>query len=621
VARPRAPILLALAALALAAGAYARVLRGPFQFDDGNGIATNPAVRAGLAWLKTGFLGELAAGGRPLTTLSFGLNHAVGGLDPFGYHLVNLALHLAVVLLLGALTLRLARAAGAPRPEWIALGACALFAVHPVHSQAVSYVSQRAEVLASALYVATLLLLLRGRDAAGPGARWGWRGAAAGALALGLAAKAIVVTAPVAWLLLLAALPRAAEGEPSVPEPVRRAWLGALPLAALAAAFAAVTLLALRGRPDAGLDTATTTPLRYLATQAGVLVVYLRLLAWPAGQCVDWVYPSSPGFSDPATLGAAALVAALAGAGAWLVVRGRRSGGPGGARARLAGVGLLWFLLVLSVTSSVVPLADNLMEHRLYLASWGIFLAAACGADALADRLGTPRAIVLGGAIVVLALAAALWSRNAVWLSAEALWADVLRKTPDSARARLGLGVALQDAGRLDEAREQYERGLRTVGRYEGVRAQLLRNLGAAELQAGRFEEARRAFARGLEVAPRDADLLANMAALAFAGGDLAAAEHYGRRAVDARSDQPVALNVLGTVALERDEFAAALALLDRAVAADPARGEFQMNRATALGLLGRRGEECSALRAALRSALGARDRAEVERRLGAGCP
>jgi tetratricopeptide (TPR) repeat protein len=477
----------------------------------------------------------------------------------------------------------------------------------------VSYVSQRAECLASALYVATLLLLLA--RPSGDRRPWGHWAAALATFTLGLAAKPIVVTLPAAWVAItLAAAP---SGTPRAGGEWRRRLPVVLPIAIAAVAFAIALLVSLRGRPDAGFSVPGTSPWLYFLTQLRALVVYLRLLAWPAGQSIEWAFPTSTGLAEPATLGAALAILGLATATVLLLVRGRRHATPGGAAARLAGLGLAWFFIVLSVTSSVVPLADPLVEHRVYLASWGIFLAAVVAADALAARLGLQKAALAAYLAVVVVLGVLLFQRAAVWESKEAVWVDALLKAPHSARARMSLGHAYHEQGRTQEALRQYELALPDAARSPSLQAQILRNIGAAHFVAGRKEEAWRAFAAGLELEPDNDELLVNMA---FVAGDPAAAERLARRALEVRPDQPVAWIVIGSLALERKDWAAALAAFDRAAALDPDRGEAHYNRSLALGAMGRRAEACAALRASLQARLLPEDRTVAVAREASRC-
>jgi Tfp pilus assembly protein PilF len=365
---------------------------------------------------------------------------------------------------------------------------------------------------------------------------------------------------------------------------------------------------------------AGATPWRYLVTQAEGVATYLRLLAWPAGLSVDWAWPASPGLSHPATLASAALLAlALAGAAA-LLARGRRGAGPGAAAARLAGVGVLWYFVALAPTSSLVPLADNLVEHRTYLANWGALLAVVAGADWLADRLGRPRLAAGAWAAAVLALALALAARTADWRTREALWRDAAARNPGSMRAHLNLGEALAEQGRAEEAAAEHREALRVtdgVPRHEAV---AFLDLGVALLDAGRPAEARAALEAGLQRDPGHDLLLVNLAALEGAAGNLAAAEALARRAQAANPGQASVQVLFGHLAMERGDAAGALDAFARALALDPERGEARYGRALVLSALERPAEACAELRAALATPLRPALRADVSGLLQARC-
>jgi tetratricopeptide (TPR) repeat protein len=350
------------------------------------------------------------------------------------------------------------------------------------------------------------------------------------------------------------------------------------------------------------------------------VVVYLRLLAWPSGQSADWSFPTSPGLSDPATLAAAVAVLVVAGSSALLLARGRRRATAGGAAMRLGGLGLAWFLVVLSTTSSVVPLADALAEHRTYLASWGIFLAAVSGADALLARPAASRLAAIAWVALLLLLGGLLHRRNGAWETKVSLWSDVVERTPTSARGRLNLGNALLERGLVDEAIAQYLLAIESADPRGPLAAKAFLNLGLAQARAGRLREARRAYDEGLRLAPSDAGLLASLALVSGLEGDGEAAEVLAHRAVSVDPSQLEAWMILGHRALERGDGAAALGALDRAVALDPDRGDAHLARAQALRLLGRAGAECAALRDVLQARHLPEDAAEARARLSAGC-
>jgi tetratricopeptide (TPR) repeat protein len=623
-ARPRRlPLALGLAVpLALAALSYARVLDGEFQLDDLRTIDGNPAIRDPGAAARAALAGAVRGGGRPLTDLTFALDRARSGPGPRSFHVTSLVLHLAVAGLVLVFTRRVLRLAGAARPDAVAVAVAGLFALHPLQTEAVSYLSQRSEVLSSGLFLATLLLLLaaeeRGRTARGAAA---WLGSVA-TFGLALAAKPIAVTLPAAYALLTWAVPSAA-ARAGLARWRERAGL-LVPLAALAAVHAARTLAGTRGSADAGFSVPGLSPGTYLATQARVVATYLRLLLWPAGQNADWDFRASRSLADPAVLGAAALLAALA-AGA--VALARRAGGregSGAAAARVAAFGLLWFLVLLSPTSSVVPLADVLAEHRVYLASWGILVALAAGAERLLGRVAPRRAAPAGIALVLAAwtaLAVATHRRNAVWETRLAFWSDAAARSPGKARVHLGLGEALSARGDLDGALLAFGRALAVVGENRVYEARVLRNVAVAHARAGRLDAAVEAYGRSLARDPSDPDALAGFAVVQARRGDLGAAEALAARALATAPDHPDALDVLGGLRMDRGDPAGAAALFERAARVDPDDGVHLLGLGFALRDAGRAAEACAAWRSALGLRLDGPQRALAERaRAAAGC-
>ena len=622
--------------LLLAALAYARVLRGEFVLDDFPAVLHNAAVKDLPGTLRA-LPGALLRSGRSLTDATFALNHAVGGLDPFGFHLANLVIHLAAASLAYLFTRAVLRLAGVRAEVPLAVVVAGLFALHPLQSQAVSYVVQRAESLASGLYLATLLLLLAAE-------RRGWspRGIASYAIALlafalGMGAKPVLVTLPAAWLLL-ALLPGPDRRGELAPWPRRLAML--VPLAALDLWMSVSTLGSMEGSTHVGFSVPGVGPWTYLLTQARAVATYLRLIAWPAGQSGYWVVPPSRSLAEPATLGSAAfLVALLAGAVA-LAVWGRREarrtdgGGAAGhewseaaAAARAVAFGLLWFFLLLAPTSSVVPLADLLVEHRAYLASWGVFLAVAVGASRFLARLPIPagrRAIAAVAVVAVVwgALAVALHRRNAVWETRLAFWSDAVAKAPRAQRPRLNLAQARWERGEIDEAIRQFHLALEYGGRGSPAdEAFILNNLAVALLSAGRTDDAEAALRRAIALEPRNATAHANLALALLRQNDLAGAEEEAGRALALRPEEAGAWMVLGGVHMARGDAAGAVEPLERAVRLDPDDGARWLDLASANEKAGRLAEACGAWRRVLRLPVAAELReAAAARAAAAGC-
>src|SRR5688572_8685339 len=157
----------ALIAVAIAI-AYANAHQGPFVLDDVAAIVENPTIRDFAQAYNPPSDRGLPVTGRPIVNLSLAINYRFGGLDPRGYHLVNVALHALAALTLFGLVRRTlemqASQAVARRARLVALLAALTWSVHPLATAAVTYIVQRAEILASLFYLLTLYAFLRGKE-------------------------------------------------------------------------------------------------------------------------------------------------------------------------------------------------------------------------------------------------------------------------------------------------------------------------------------------------------------------------------------------------------------------------------------------------------------------------
>ncbi len=560
-------------ACALSWLAYAGALNGEFQFDDEHAIVTNARIKDLGAFLPADFAAMYLTVQRPVTDLTFALNYRAARLDPYWYHVTNLLLHLATVILVYFATRRAACAAGCATPEAIAVAVAGLFALHPLQTQAVTYIVQRAECLASLLYLAAFLLLLRAEERRGLSRAAAYSGAFV-AFLIGLGTKIIVVTMPAAYLLYRMWFRRRIGQATEL-----RGWslsqqlLALVPFVAAGLAFAAPMLTGMRVPSSVGFAVPGVDVVSYFFTQPRVVLTYLRLLFWPAGQNLDYDFRLSASLSEWDTLGAflavvMILVAAL-GLGWW-----SREGikGEVGAAARLSSFGLLWFFLLLSPTSSFIPLADVIVEHRSYLASWGVVVGGCAWTAAALHRLARRRADVIAvalGLFVWVGLAGLTWERNKVWRTKESLWRDVAAKSPNKARGHMNLACALSRQGRLDEAVREYRIALALRDR-SLVRSQTLRNLGAALFELGRLNEAIGVFRHALTLFPTDTDLLNNLAICLMDKGELEESSSVAARAVALDPKHGAAHNTLGEIAFKKGSPSEALSHFLEAQRLDP---------------------------------------------------
>ncbi|HAM34275.1 MAG TPA: hypothetical protein DDX05_00045 [Deltaproteobacteria bacterium] len=406
---------------------YLNSFRGVFQFDDYNVIVDYAGVHSWGA-----FLAGLPGGIRPLLKFTYTLNWT-SGLGLFGFHLVNVTLHAANAVMLYFLAARI----GCPSASrFAALLPALLFAIHPVQTEVVTCISGRSVSLMTFFYLGSLLAYLRGRAL---GSRILLHAASPVLFLLAVASKEVALTLPFALVLFEAARWERSGWKETLGAQAAH-WGLLLSLVVLFLAHAGYGRLL-----EACFDIRGVAS--NLFTQVHGIAYLLSRLVLPHALNID---PDLPVFSGwaPALLPEALLLVTLLAAG-FLGIKKRSP----------AGFGVLWFFLHLVPTNSFIPRLDVANERQLYLASWGLFLALATGADFLRERWGA-RWITVTFAVLVIALGALTVSRNAVYRSEIALWEDTVRKSPGKARVWNNLGYAYDQAGRIRDAEAAYLQAL-----------------------------------------------------------------------------------------------------------------------------------------------------------------
>jgi tetratricopeptide (TPR) repeat protein len=423
--------------LALTLLAYANSFAGAFLFDDPAVLFADPRLRS---------FGAFAAGVgetiRPFAKLTFLVDRWLYGERPAGYHALNLLLHLAS----GGLVYRiLLHPSIKVRDPLVAISTTLLFLLHPIATEAVTYISGRPTGLMTCGYLAAFLLFLEARGTE-PGASrqkamLAW---AAVCLALALLAKEVAVVFPALLLLYEAVLGRPPRADRA--GLLRRVHL---PLAAVVVVF--LLYAALHGRYAYLFDYGLRLRSVYdnLLTQAHVVVYALTLFVRPTQLNFEHDLPLATSILQGPTPWSIATIAGLV-AVAIALVR----------RAPLVAFGILWFFLHLLPTNSVLPRYDLLSERNLYLPSIGLYLAAAASTVAIGRSLGARMDVGVvaasAGAALALGLAALTFSRNAVYADPVVFWSDAVAKSPHKARPHANLGIALYVAGDLERAIEQF---------------------------------------------------------------------------------------------------------------------------------------------------------------------
>lgn len=498
-----------IAAAALAVAAYANALHNPFVYDDRSTVLANPSL-VDLTNVRFILVYSLF---RPVVNVSYAIDRAIWGFAPFGFHLTSVALHALVVVLFYAWVGRALRddaersGSAATGWVWTAFLASALYAVHPLMTEAAGYVSGRSEVLCAAGVLASLLLARRAVVEDSKTAAWL-------AVACGLLAAASKESAAVLPILLLAydawVLSPALDDADGWKRRARRAYLPAMVVIAIGGAVRLSTLVSAEAHQGYG-------PLQYLLTQGFVIWQYLALLVVPSTQTIMHAVPPVMNVASPLAWFALLTVAAVPA----VAIAYRR-------RAPLLAVAAVWLFAALAPSSSIIPLRETMAEHRVYLASGGFFLAVAVALRAAAGA---------GVAIVVRAIAAAVVAglfvqtvqRNRVWADPVALWAEAASRAPDMWEPHFALADTLRDADQCDRAVPEYE----TVLRLRPNHRDAVTNMGICLAQLGRPEDAEQAFLRAVAIDPAWPRGYTNLGALAIVTHDPERARDYYLQALE----------------------------------------------------------------------------------------
>jgi len=517
---------------------YANSLTKTFILDDFVWIAANPLLDWPWEYIRSWH-------SRWFSGVTILLSYWTGGREVVGFHLMNVAIHLAASVVLFGLvrrTLLLPRWSGrfVGVATVLAFFIAALWMVHPLQTQSVTYIIQRCESLMGLFYLLTLYLFLRGATAAC--GVWGWQVAAIIACFLGMGSKEVMITAPVVvayydWVFLPG----------SIREKIRWRWWVYIGLTLAWTSVASTLLSALSpARPGStvGMSYQGVSALQYAQTQPGVILYYLRLSVWPAPLCLDYRdWPVADAWSD--WLPQAAVILALLAATVVGLVRRSWWGFLG-----------VWFFGILSVTSSFLPIADLAFEHRMYLPLAAVVTAIVMGCYFVSSRLpSVPAQTSLrasaGAACVALATLSVLTVvRNQDYSDRERMWRDVIAKRPGNARGYSNLGAILLDTGRLNEAIPAFRQGLALQ-----PRDPMAHNyLGVIRVMQGRLEDGIKHFETSIKIRPQSA----------------------------------VAQHNLGLAYLRQGRTDQAIVSLREAVALEPRRGGYRFSLAFALAEQGK---------------------------------
>jgi tetratricopeptide (TPR) repeat protein len=564
----------------VAAAAYADSFLGAFQFDDFPAIRDNNPTLLRL-WPLPGPLwpppGSLTVSGRPILNLSLALNHALSGFSPWSYHAGNLLIHVFAGLALFGILRRSLHSVN------FALAGALVWTVHPLQTEAVTYIVQRAESLMALFYLLTLYAFIRSIPPAGPDRQdgftppWGrgaaearqgrgWAALSVLACLLGMGTKEVMVSAPVAVFLYDRTF-------------VAGSWRGTWRARkgyylGLAATWIPLALLVASSGGNrggtSGFNLGVYAP-QYWFSQIEAVTRYLGLVFWPHPLVFEYGPPTFSPWLSILLFGPLLLAAGVA------TVLGVARGRPWAFCAACC-----W--MILAPTSVMPGTIQFAVEYRMYLPLAAIIAALAGGAQAAAGRwprLARVRPVVWQAAlaILVLALGGATARRNWDYRSDLALWSDSVAKRPASAKAQSNLGMALSTRGRTAEAIACYQLGLRLN---PGL-AETHYNLGLSYESLNRREEALAEFLAAARLDPKFAYAQSAAGRLLNSFGRPAEAEPLLRRAVATEPKMALAHGSLGVALVALGRTGEAIAEFQESLRLDPAQADVEFDLAIAL--------------------------------------
>lgn len=554
----------------VAIASYSNTISSGFVYDDAVSVVRQPVVHY-LSDMKS--IWNLRPS-RFISTLTFALNFQFSGLNATPYHMTNTAIHIfagwTVYFLLQQFVTYYVKKNIQPSFLLLPLFGALLFISHPIQTESVAFITQRVSSLAGLFYLLTLLFFLKATEVS---FRIHKTYVVLSLLCttIALLTKENTYTIPLSILLLTYFF--------------KRKFLPLIPIYFLLSFFLfCISYLRLPGIFSTGifltgssrysLPTFTMakqnsiTSLEYGATQPRVILTYLRLIFLPVGQTIDYDYPISKSFFEKSTIISIFFLSILF----VLAVFIRKKAPP-------VSFGILFFLLTLTIESSIIPIDDVIFEHRLYLPIVGIIISVSFlifslyvsviktyvkNLPSLKKRFTKEFYLLL--TLLILVLSIETFQRNRVWKNEYTLWSDAVIKSPRKARVHFNLGVSEAEMGYLSQAMSEFENTIVLDNRYVDA----YHNLGALYAMKNESTRAASLYYKALEIDKKNTHVRNSLAVLlAKEGKTDDAIEEYllilGENPTDTH-----ALNGLGVLYLKKDQLVDAEKVLLLAIKEDP---------------------------------------------------
>jgi protein O-mannosyl-transferase len=559
--------------LALAVGVvYGHTLDVPFYLDDYQSIMENPSLSVWHDFRKIWQFAPL----RVLGYFSFALNREWNGFHVAGYHVVNIVIHFMAGLSLFALSKGLLRTPALRDRQaqaalnWFPLITALLFLVHPLQSQAVTYIVQRLASLAGLFYLSAMAFYLHGRLAK---LKWPFFTASFISGLCAIFTKQNTVTLPLAILLMELILFRIQTKKLmriliSLAVGMGIGWF-------LLSGISSRNPFSLESLEALTRETGQITRMEYLATQTKVIWIYIRYFLLPTGLHLDHDVAVFTGFLNEQAI-LAVLGHLLAMSLAYFSVK----------KNPLLSFGIFFYYLTHLVESSLIPIRDVLFEHRTYLPNAGACLAIGWFFTSTLPALVKGKAAAWAAVSVLAILSVLTWRQNSLWRSPVGLWSENARLAPEKYRVWDSLAQALLDAGRSQEAAQALNEAMRLENRVPGfthwpsainkinllkrqgkfdealftvdsylqknpdsrVRAKILAIRGNLYIEKKEYAKAEQGFRESLSISPDYLPALANLGIVLFQQGQREEARKIFIQVLAKYPRQDVAIKYLGLI-------------------------------------------------------------------------
>ena len=607
----------ALAIISLTAAIiYSNIYSCPFIFDDAPQIVKKSKIR----YLDNYLSLEQLLKPRAIVDLTFALNYKFGKLNVFGYHLVNVLIHIINGFIVYFLSLMIFKQLSAPtipkflnpsipRPSnhptiqpsftisssqqisLISLFAALIFIAHPIQTQAVTYTVQRYASMAAMFYMASVLFYLKARIEAQSSKQKAEsindRGRRSILLPFSFHLSALYSLSILCGMLAFLSKQNTA----SLPGAILlveylfvdqswHGWKRKIPWFAVAFTLWFFFVLHVSGffageHEGAGVfedvsklmqETDTVSRWSYLCTQFNVLVIYIRLLFLPIGQNLDYLYPFKTGFFDAYTPLAFLFLMGVVGIGIWNIKK-----------RPIITFAIFWFFTALAVESSIIPIRDALFEHRLYLAMFSFAIVAVCLVFYFLSNKRSWAIAVIG--MLVLSLGTATYLRNNTWRDRITFWSDVVSKTPHNYRAQNNLGEEFDEKGRIEEAIGQYFKALKIKPDYACAH----NRIGLVRAHQGNIKDAIYHYSEALRINPEFADVYNNFGIVLRQQGRLDDAIRHYSRALKIKPDYAEVYNNLGIALAQQGKLKEAAGYYTQALQINPDMADAHHNLGSTL--------------------------------------